>query len=90
VTLPKTGLSPVGTSGPLGVKIGDVQSSTKEVLSFMASHGSQGFTTTELLMMERICDKLISIGIAHLTSTKQCDIRSFLLSSVRPINEALK
>jgi hypothetical protein len=44
-------------------------------------------------MMERICDKLTSIGIAHFTSTKQCDIRSFLLPSVRPfidLNEALR
>jgi hypothetical protein len=42
-------------------------------------------------MMERICDKLTSIGVAHLTATKQCDIRSFLLPSVRPFfdhNEA--
>jgi hypothetical protein len=60
------------------VKIGDAQNSAKEVLSFMASHDSQGFITTKLLMMERICDKLTSIGVAHFTSTKQCDIRSFL------------
>jgi hypothetical protein len=43
--------------------------------------------------MERICDKLTNIGIAHLTSTKQCDIRSFLLPSVRPLidlDEALE
>jgi hypothetical protein len=32
--------------GPLGVKIGDAHNSAKEVLSFMASHGSHGFTTT--------------------------------------------
>jgi hypothetical protein len=78
---------------PKVVKIGDAQNFAKEVLSFMASHGSQGFTTTELLIMERICDKLTSIGINHLTSTKQCDIRSFLLPSVRPLidlNEALE
>jgi hypothetical protein len=43
--------------------------------------------------MEKICDKLISIGIAPLTSTKQYDIRSFLLPSMRPfidLNEALE
>jgi hypothetical protein len=59
----------------------------------MASQGSLGFTIAELLMMERIHDKLTSIGVAHLTSTKQCDIRSFLLLSVRPfidLNEALE
>jgi hypothetical protein len=27
----------------------------------MASPGSQGFITTELMIMERICDKLTSI-----------------------------
>jgi hypothetical protein len=44
-------------------------------------------------MMERIYDKLTSIGVAHLTSTKQCDNRSFLLPSVRSfinLNEALE
>jgi hypothetical protein len=40
------------------VKIGDAQNSANEILSFMASHGSQGFTTIELSMMERISDKL--------------------------------
>jgi hypothetical protein len=34
--------------------------------------------------MERICDKLTSIEVAHLTFIKQCDIRSFLLPNVRP------
>jgi hypothetical protein len=44
----------------------------------MASQGSHGFIIVEL-MMERTCDKLTKIAVAHLTSTKQCDIRSFLL-----------
>jgi hypothetical protein len=51
----------------------------------MASQGSQGFTTTKLLMMERICNKLTKIGVVHMTSTKQCDVRSFLLPNVRPL-----
>jgi hypothetical protein len=44
-------------------------------------------------MMERIYDKLTSIGVAHLTSTKQCNIRYFLSPNVRPFidfNEALE
>jgi hypothetical protein len=76
---------------PKVVKIGDAQNSTKEVLSFMTSHGSQGFTTAELLTMKRIYNKLTPIGVAHLTSIKQCDVRSFLLPNVRPfidLNEA--
>ncbi len=32
-----------------------------------------------------IHDKLIRIGVAHLTSTKQCDIRSFFVSSERSL-----
>jgi hypothetical protein len=78
---------------PKIVKMGDAQNSANDVLSFMASQGSQGFTIEQLLMMERICDKLTSIGVAHLTSTKKCDIRSFLMPSVRPfidLNEALE
>ena len=54
-------------------------------LSSMASQGSQIFNTQELLGMEKIHDKLIRIGVAHLTSTKQCDIRSFFVSSERSL-----
>jgi 3,4-dihydroxy-2-butanone 4-phosphate synthase len=62
---------------PKVVEITHAQYSTKDVLNFMESQGSQGFITTKLLMMERICNKFTKIGIVHLTSTKQCDIRSF-------------
>ena len=56
-------------------------------LYFMASQGSQNFNTIELLGMEKIHDKLIRIGVAHLTSTstKQCDIWSFFVSSERSL-----
>jgi hypothetical protein len=54
---------------PHVVKIAIVQNFTKEVLSFMESQKTQGFTTTKLLMMERICDELTKIGVAHLSST---------------------
>ena len=53
----------------------------------MASQGSQIFNTMELLGMEKTHDKLIRIGVAHLTSmsTKQCDIRSFFVSGERSL-----
>ena len=56
-------------------------------LNFMASQGSQIFNTMELLGMEKIHDKLVRIGVAHLTSmsTKQCDIRSFIVCSERSL-----
>ena len=43
----------------------------------------------ELLGMEKIHDKLIKIGVAHLTSisTKQCDIKSFFVSSKRSLHD---
>ena len=43
------------------------------------------FNTMELLGMEKIHDKLIRIGVAHLTSTKQYAIRSFFVSSERSL-----
>ena len=43
---------------PKVVKIGDAQNSAKEILSFMVNHDSQGSITAELLMMEKISDKL--------------------------------
>ena len=63
------------------VKLSDAQKYVKDVLNFMASQGSQIFNTMELLGMEKIHDKLIRIGVAHLTSmsTKQCDIRGFFV-----------
>jgi len=51
----------------------------------MASQGSQIFNTLKLLGLEKSHDKLIRIGVAHLTSTKQCDIRSFFVSSERSL-----
>ena len=41
----------------------------------MASQGSQIFDTQVLLGMGKIHDKLMGIGVGHLTSLKQCDIR---------------
>ena len=74
---------------PRVVKLDDAQMSAKDVLSFMASQGSKMFGTEELLAMERIHDKLIKVGVAHLTSTptKQCDIKGFLVSSERSLFE---
>ena len=37
-------------------------------LNFMATQGFQIFNTMELLGIEKIHDKLIRIGVAHLTS----------------------
>jgi hypothetical protein len=67
------------------VKLSDAQKYTKDVLNFMASQGSQIFNTQELLGMEKIHDKFIRIGVGHLTSLKQCDIRSFFVSSERSL-----
>ena len=60
----------------------------------MASQGSQIFSTMECYEWKKIHDKLIRIGVAHLTSmsTKQCDNRSFFVSSARYVsnlNDAL-
>ena len=56
-------------------------------LNFMASQGSQIFNTMELLGMGTIHDKLIIIGVAHLTSisTKQCDNRNLFVSTKRSL-----
>jgi hypothetical protein len=67
------------------VKLSDAQKYAKDVLNFMASQGSHIFNTQELLGMEKIHDKLIRIGVGHLTSLKQCDIRSFFVSSERSL-----
>jgi hypothetical protein len=69
------------------VKLSDgiAQKYAKDVLNFMARQGSQIFNTQELLGMEKIHDKLIRIGVGHLTSLKQCDIRSFFVSNERSL-----
>ena len=38
-------------------------------------------------MVERIYDKLTRIGVAHLTSTKQCGNRNILFNSIRSLND---
>ena len=50
------------------VKLSDAQKIVKDVLNFLAGQGSRTFNTVELLVMEEIHDKLIRIGVAHLTS----------------------
>jgi hypothetical protein len=55
---------------PLIVDSSDAQKYAKDVLNFMASQGSQIFNTQELLGKEKIHDKLIRIGVGHLTSLK--------------------
>ena len=68
-----------------GVKLSNAQKYAKDVLKFMASQGSHIVNIRELLGMGRIHDKLIRIGVGHLTSLKQCDIRSFFVSSERSL-----
>ena len=68
-------------------KLNDAPKYVEDVLCLMASQGSQISKTMELLGMEkkkkRKLDKLIRIGVAHSTSMsiKQCDIRSFFVST---------
>ena len=54
-------------------------------LNFIANLGSHIFNTMELLVMQK--SMAIRIGLAHLKSmsTKQCDIRSFFVSSERSL-----
>lgn len=63
------------------MKLNKSQKYDKDLLNFMASHGCQIFNTQELLVMEKIHDKFIRIGVVHLTSLKQYDIRIFFVSS---------
>jgi hypothetical protein len=67
------------------VKLSNAQKYAKDVLKFMASQGSHIFNIRELLGMGRIHDKLIRIDVRHLTSPKQCDIRSFFVFSERSL-----
>jgi len=53
------------------VKLSNAQKYVKDVLNFVASQGSQIFDTQVFLGMEKIHDKLIGIGVGHLTSPKQ-------------------
>ena len=76
-------------------KLNDAPKYVEDVLCLMASQGSQISKTMELLGMEKkkkrkldkliriVLDKLTRIGVAHSTSMsiKQCDIRSFFVST---------
>ena len=61
------------------VKVSDAEKYVEDVLNIMASQGSKIFNTLELLGKEKFHDKLIRIGVPHLTSTKHCNIRSFFV-----------
>ena len=49
-------------------KLSNAQKYVKDVLNFMASQGFQIFNIMELWEMKKFLDKLIRIGVAHLTS----------------------
>ena len=69
------------------VKLSDAQKYAEDVLNFMTSQGSNIFNTLELLGMEKFNDKLIKIGVAHLTSTKYYVIGSFFVCSERSLHD---
>ena len=55
------------------------------ILDFMASQGSQIGNTLKWSGLKKSHDRLTRIGVTHLTSTKQCDIRSFFVSPERSL-----
>jgi hypothetical protein len=62
-------------------KLKDAQAFGRDFVNFMLGSGSRVFTTTEILQMNRICDKLTKMHFAQLASSKQSDIRSFFTSN---------
>ena len=75
------------------VKLSDAQKYAKDILNFMSRQGSQIFNTLKLSGREISYDKLARIGVAHSTSTKQCDFGSFSVSSERSfpdLNDTLR
>ena len=67
------------------MRLSHAQKHAKDVLNYMASLGSRIFNTLKLLRLDKSHDKLFKLGVTHLTSTKQCDIRSFFVSTVRSL-----
>ena len=51
----------------------------QKLLDFIIGEGSEIFSCSELLQVERICDKLSRMSVAHITDTKKSDIKSFML-----------
>ena len=53
--------------------------SAKKLLDFIISKGLESFSCSELLWVERICDKLSRMCVAHMIATKKADIKKFIL-----------
>lgn len=61
------------------VNLVEARDAGQKLLEFIIGQGSESFACSELLQMERICDKLSRMCVAHLTATQQSDIKSFML-----------
>ena len=64
------------------VKLSDAHQYSKDNLNFMASQGYQIFSIYGLLEMGEAHENIVGIGVKHLTTTTQSDIRTFFVSSV--------
>ena len=62
-------------------KLKHAQAFCRIFVNFMSGSGSQVFTTTKILQMNRICEKLTKMYIAELASNKKNDIQSFFTSN---------
>ena len=52
------------------LKLKDAQAFGKDFVNFILKNGSQVFTTTKILQMNRVCDKLTKMYIAQLAYSK--------------------
>ena len=64
------------------VKLSDAHQYSIDNLNFMASQGYQIFCIYGLLEMGEAHENIVGIGVKHLTTTTQSDIRTFFVSSV--------
>lgn len=64
---------------PVPIDLVEARVCGQKLLDFMLGEGSESFTCSELLQMERICDKLSRMGVAPVTATQLSVIKSFVL-----------
>ena len=57
----------------------EVSVGAKKLLDFIIGKGSKKFPCAELLQVEHICDYLSRMCVAHMTTTRKSNIKSFLL-----------
>ena len=61
------------------IKLEKARTYAKKLLEFMLGEGCSTFVCSKVLQMERVCDKITKMCMAHVATTKHYDNKSIVM-----------